>query len=216
MRAALLASLFALVALLVTSRSAFADEPKGFAVVAADGATDAAWPLAGAVYGSITLKPPTIDDARARVLAGEPGTTPELTELAELRAGVKGDDAASRQVLGALAQKLSLRGVVVVFAGDPPTARLYDAESHTFDAARYTAENGDWKAAVRSLERPYLLQPTPLVLTPAEPKKTESKPFYLSPWFWGAIGAALLIGGGVLIATNVQTSDTIHLQLRMP
>ncbi len=222
MRAALLAPLFALVALLVTSRSAFADEvkpePKGFAVVAADGAIDAAWPLAGAVYGSSTLKPPTIDDARARVLAGEAGTgtTPELTELAELRAGVKGDDAASRQVLGALAQKLSLRGVVVVFAGNPPTARLYDAESHTFDAARYTAENGDWKAAVRSLERPYAPQTAPLVLTPPVPKKTESKPFYLSPWFWGAIGAALLIGGGVLIATNVQTSDTIHLQLRMP
>ena len=31
-----------------------------------------------------------------------------------------------------------------------------------------------------------------------------------------AIGAALLIGGGVLIATNVQTGDTIHMQVKLP
>ncbi len=230
MHRALLASLCAIVALLLSSRSALAaevlSEAKGLAVVAVDGATDAAWPLAAAGYGNTALKPPTVDDARARVLAGEPATTPELTELAELRAGVKGDDAASRQVLAALAQKLSLQGVIVVFAGTPPTARVWDAETRTFDAARYTSDNGEWKNAVRSLERPYAPQPPPLVMTPPketepepakpEPKKTESKAFWQSPWFWGAIGAVLLIGGGVLIATQVQTSDTIHLQLRMP
>ena len=52
---------------------------------------------------------------------------------------------------------------------------------------------------------------------PAAPASgSDSKSFWQSPWFWVAIGAAALIGGGVLIATNVQTSDTIHLQLRMP
>jgi hypothetical protein len=228
MRAALFAPLLALVAFLLTCRLARADElkpeGKGVAVVAADGATDAAWPLAGAIYSSNVLRPPTVDDARARVLAGEPARSPELNDLAELRAGVKGDDAASRQVLAAIADKLSVQGIVVVFAGDPPTARLYDASTRAFDAARYSPDKDGWKSTVSSLERPYLPQPAPLVTNvPKEkeplappPKPTKSKAFYESPWFWGAIGAVLLIGGGVLIATQVQTSDTIHLQLHMP
>jgi hypothetical protein len=228
MRAALFAPLLALVAFLVTSRLAHAAEAKtegkGVAVLAVDGATDVAWPLARAIYSSNVLRPPTIDDARARVLAGEPASSPELNDLAELRAGVKGDDAASRQVLGAISEKLSVQAIIVVFAGDPPTARLYDASAHAFDAARYSPDKDGWKSTVSSLERPYLPQPAPLVtnvppenkpLAPA-PKQTKSKAFYESPWFWGAIGAVVLIGGGILIATQVQTSDTIHLQLRMP
>jgi hypothetical protein len=222
------ASLCAMVFALLTCRSARADEPapkpKGLVVVATDGATDAAWPLARAVYGVDMLRPRDIDDAKARVLAGEAASS-ELTELAELRAGVKGDDAASRQVLAALADKLHVVGVVVVFGGDPPSARLYDAESKAFDAAKYAPEKGEWAGAVKSLERWYLPTPAPLVTAvptepePAKPKdkpKEKSKSFYESPWFWVAIGAAVLIGGGVLIATNVQTSDTIHMQVKLP
>ena len=213
---------------LLTCRSARADEPrpkpKGIVVVATEGATDAAWPLARAVYGDDMLRPRDIDDAKARVLAGEAGSA-DLAELAELRAGVKGDDAASRQVLAALADKLRVVGIVVVSAGDPPSARLYDADTKAFDAARYAPEKGEWAGAVKSLERWYLPSPPPLVTAvpkepePAKPQdkpKEKSKSFYESPWFWAAIGAALLIGGGVLIATNVQTSDTIHMQVRLP
>ncbi len=229
MSRALFASLLALVALLATSRRAFADEPehvkpRGVAVVATDGATDAAWPLARAIYADEILRPRAIDDAHARVLAGEAGPA-DLAELAELRAGVKGDDAASRQVLTALADKLHVAGVVVVFAGTPPSARLFDADTKTFDAARYAPEKGEWSGAVKSLERWYLPSAPPLVTAvPKEPEPTppkdqpkeKSKAFYESPWFWVAIGTALLIGGGVLIATNIQTSDTIHMQVRLP
>ena len=218
---------------LLTCRSARADEPlpkpKGVVVVATEGATDAAWPLARAVYGDEMLRPREIDDAKARVLAGEAASA-DLSELAELRAGVKGDDAASRQVLAALADKLRVVGIVVVFAGGPqnamPSARLYDAETKAFDAARYAPEKGEWTGAVKSLERWYLPSPPPLVtvvpkeeapvVAPKDKPKEKSKSFYESPWFWAAIGAALLIGGGVLIATNVQTSDTIHMQVRLP
>lgn len=220
------------IVVLLTCRSARADEPrpkpKGVVVVATEGATDAAWPLARAVYADEMLRPREIDDAKARVLAGEAGAA-ELSELAELRAGVKGDDAASRQVLAALADKLRVVGIVVVFAGDPqntmPSARLYDADTKAFDAARYAPEKGEWSGAVKSLERWYLPTAPPLVTAvpkepePAKPKdkpKEKSKSFYESPWFWAAIGAALLIGGGVLIATNVQTSDTIHMQVKLP
>jgi hypothetical protein len=223
-----LASLCAMVFALLTCRSARADEPapkpKGLVVVATDGATDAAWPLARAVYSDEMLRPREIDDAKARVLAGEAGSA-DLAELAELRAGVKGDDAASRQVLAALANKLRVVAVVVVSPGDPPSARLFDAETKAFDAARYTSEKGEWASAVKSLERWYLPTPPPLVTAvPKEPEpakptdkpKEKSKSFYESPWFWAAIGAALLIGGGVLIATNIQTSDTIHMQVKLP
>ena len=214
-------------ALVVAPRLARADdEAKGMAVVAADGATDATWPLARAVYASALLRPEKVDDRRARVLAGEAPPTQfgELGELAELRAGVKGDDAASRQVLSAIADKVGVASVLVVFAGDPPTARLFDAKTKTFDAARYSPDaSSSWDATIHALERPFA--PTPLVsqttqapVAPVAPPKHEakSKAFYESPWFWVAIGAALLIGGGVLIATNVQTGDTIHLQLKLP
>jgi hypothetical protein len=233
-----LASMLALVALLATTRLAHADEPEhhGFAVVAVDGATDVAWPLAQRVYRSAVLRPAAIDDARARVLAGEaapPLAPPELTELAELRAGVKGDDAASREVLAALAQKLGVHAIVVVFGrqeAEGPSARVYVVDLRAFDAARYmpdpsTAPNVVWDGAIRSLERPYVPQEQkPLGVVERVPpptkrsngKASESKAFYESPWFWVAVGTAALVAGGVLIATNIQTNDTIHLQVRLP
>ena len=219
---------FALVAFFAAVPLARAAEPKGLAVVATDGATDAAWPFAGAIYGS-ALRPASIDDARARVLAGEApkaGASDDLASLAELRAGVKGDDAASRAVLATLAQRLSVVAIVVVSPGTPASARVYDAGRRAFDAARYVSDP-DWKGAVASIQRAYgppaplpavvKAAPAAVAPTPSEPrKKSESKAFWESPWFWVAVSAAALIGGGVLIPTNVQTSDTIHLQMRLP
>jgi hypothetical protein len=227
-----LAWVIALVAFFAAEPLARAAEAvKGVAVVATSGATDAAWPLAGAVYADAALRPAHIDDATARVLAGEaaPPSSADLGSLAELRAGVKGDDAASREVLAALARRLSVRAIVVVFAGEPPSARVYDAASRAFDAARYvpdasTAAGTTWTAALRSLARPYLPEPAKkapaaaVSAPPPAPTKpaSKSKAFYESPWFWVAVGAAVLVGGGALIATNVQTGDTIHLQMRLP
>ena len=214
-----------LVAFFAAVPLARAAEPKGIAVVGTDGATDAAWPLAAAVYADADTRPDGIDDATARVLAGEAapeGASEALRSLAELRAGVKGDDAASREVLAALAQRLSVRAIVVVFP--EPSARVYDAASRAFDAARYAPDHGAWTGALQSLERPYvprkelpkIVSPAAVHATPSAPAKEKSKAFYESPWFWAAIGAAALIGGGILIATNAQGGDTIHLQMRFP
>ena len=224
-----------------------ADEPaprKGLAVVATDGATDAAWPMASAIYGDPELHPVSVDDPRARVLCGEAPSSEakDLAELAELRAGVKGDDAASRQVLGAIGDKLGVRAIVVVFAGDPATARVFDLATKTFDAARYEPDAGShtkWTAALASIERPYVAAPPPkiepagsaaggtadsstrapqpaVLNQPVKKAESKSKAFYESPWFWVAIGAAALLTAGLLIATNVQSGDTIHLQMRLP
>ncbi|HEY1959848.1 MAG TPA: hypothetical protein VGH28_29775 [Polyangiaceae bacterium] len=227
--------ILALVAFFAAVPLARADEParKGLAVLATDGATDAAWPLASAIYGNPELHPVSIDDPRARVLAGERPSSEakDLAEFAELRAGVKGDDAASRQVLAAIGDKLGVRAIVVVFGGDPPTARVYDVATRAFEAARYEPDaagaHPTWTAALASIEKPYVAPPpakiepgpAPALATVPQPTKkneSKSKAFYESPWFWAAIGAAALITGGILIATTAQTGDTIHLQMRLP
>jgi hypothetical protein len=48
----------------------------------------------------------------------------------------------------------------------------------------------------------------------AEPKK--SRPFYVSPWFWGALGVAALAGGGAYLLSRDTGSSTIHLQVQGP
>ena len=47
-------------------------------------------------------------------------------------------------------------------------------------------------------------------------KDAPSKPFYASPWFWGAIGAAALGGTAFYFATRDNTPSQIHLQLQVP
>ncbi|HSQ68371.1 MAG TPA: hypothetical protein VLM85_34415 [Polyangiaceae bacterium] len=216
-----------------SASTAPATSPEGIAVVATSGMSDATWPLAQKVYANPSLRPAHIDDARARVLAGESAPSPELSELIELRDGVKGDDAASRQVLGAIAEKLSVRALVVVFSGgdgQPPVARVFHADNRAFDAARYSPDaKGGWDGTLELLGQQLGMPPAATApakaapaVTAATPKSgapaagSDSKSFWQSPWFWVAIGAAALIGGGVLVATSVQTTDTIHLQLRMP
>ena len=215
----------------------------GFAVLTAGPSADATWPVAQAVYRS-SLRPPALDEPRARVLAGEAagdGATSDARDLAELRAGIKGDDAASRQLLSAIADKLALEGVVVVFAeGDALEVRVWLRDTGAFDAARYRrdAQNG-WAPLVASLERstkgaplaplaPPTSAPAPTVTpafaiapAPTRPRAPDgdgrsSKPFYLSPWFWGAIGAAVFAGGAVYLATRESDNGQIRLQMRVP
>jgi hypothetical protein len=167
---------------LIQARTARADEAaparrQGLAVLALPGATDAAWPLAKQVYASPALHPSSIDEAHARVLAGEAlpdGAAAELRDLAETRAAVKGDDAPSRQLLASIARSLGARGVVVVeLAPDGvASARVFLADTSSFDAARYAPDppaptaptapgtppavrNGTWNATVESLARAY-------------------------------------------------------------
>ncbi len=200
------------------------------AVVATSGASDAAWPLALSVYTSPRLRSRDVDDSRARVLAGEPPVdrSEDLRDLADLRAAVRGDDAGSRQVLTVLAERLHLDAVIVVFVGPPVTARVFSASTHKFDGVRYepdswsTPASPSWDSALESMLRGLTVvsatgtaSTTDVAEKVVVPSK-KSKAFYESPWFWVAVGVATLAGGGVLIATTVQTSDAIHLQMHLP
>src|SRR5450755_3994730 len=87
---------------------------RGFAVVALDGAHDAAVPLGRAVYSRPSLRPDaSLDEGRAHVLLGEPAP-PALADLASTRAAIHGDDAPSRQLLANIAADFHLRGIIVV------------------------------------------------------------------------------------------------------
>src|SRR5262249_38066900 len=125
----------------------------GLAVLAQPPARDLAFELARHLYET-PLRPPKLDEAHARVLGGgavDASAPADLRDLASMRDAVHGDDAASRAVLDAVANDLGLRGIVLVEmtslatqdadAGAPAPvarARVFDAETHAFDAAEYT------------------------------------------------------------------------------
>jgi hypothetical protein len=55
-------------------------------------------------------------------------------------------------------------------------------------------------------------------IAPAEGEKTKGggKPFYTSPWFWGAIGAAAFAGAAFFFATRDSSDPNIALQVQVP
>ena len=80
-----------------------------------------------------------------------------------------------------------------------------------------------WSGTVASLDRAYGIggpEHGPALATsevpPPPPPATESHPFYTSPWFWGAVGAAAFGGVAVYFATRDNSTDTIHLELQVP
>ncbi len=244
---------------------------QGIAVLAiGDNASEEAFALARAIYGS-RLRPTSLDEVRARVLAGgapPPNASTELRELAEVRASVTGDDAAGRRLLAGISQQIGAEALLVVRvettaalppvvtipsrseadggtdAAEPLTpgnapvgstvvARLFLAEAGYFDAARYLPDAGPagprtpaaWKSTVISLEGrfPGTRSAGPVTATagarsgpPVRQEAGKSSPFYASGWFWGAIAGAALLGGVFYFASRDTTSDTIHLQMRVP
>jgi hypothetical protein len=242
----------------------------GVAVLARPGAEDAARALAKEVYARASLRPASLDEQRARVLVGgalPADASPAVKDLADERASVHGDDGASRALLRTIAAQLNVRLLVVVEAGrdvvSPPSARVFIAESGTFDAARYDADPAPaigtigvadagapdaeaptsdggmapsapvaappspsprWTGMVASLDRTYGIggpeTHAPALATsevpPLRPAPPESHPFYTSPWFWGAVGAAAFGGVAVYFATRDNSTDTIHLELQVP
>jgi len=231
---------------------------QGIAVIGLTNARDDAFTLARAIYKS-SLRPASLDEIRARVLAGDappPNASRDVKELAELRAGVHGDDVASRQLLASLATRTKVRAILVVsvetVAPDNPAsvgndagadpdasavaapvrrvhARLFLAETGDVDAAQYAPDESlsgvdAWQSTVVSLERRFPQAPTTagpreaVAIAPAtlKPEENGKKPFYKSPWLWGGIGAALLLGGFFYFATRDTGDDPIHLEMRVP
>jgi hypothetical protein len=207
----------------------------GLAVVAMPGATDAAWPLARAVYADASLRAPGMDESHARVLCGVPATgtdPPELHDLSDTVLALRGEDAPSRSLLDGIARRFSTRGLVVVHVeSGRPTARVFLADTGTFDAASYGTDSASvvaWSATTQSLAR--LFGPTarateavgagvPELAThdgPVTPERQSSHAFYESVWFWGAIGAAALVGGFAYLATRDSSPATIHLEVEVP
>ncbi len=191
---------------------------KGVVVVAVGAvgdAADAAWPVASAVYADGAVRGKIVD-RDARVLAG--GKLPDdasddLKELAELRAKVAGDDAASRAVLKEIARRTSTLAVVVVFPtqGDVPShARVYDAADDRMAATEHKAEKGSspWAPLVSALHAKYASEPAkaPPPKDAPKPKEEPSRSFWSSPWFWGAVGAAVA-GAAVAYAVTRDSGN---------
>jgi hypothetical protein len=205
------------------------------------GSTDAAWPLAQAVYSTAAIRPYSVDEVHARVLCGEaapPASPGDVRDLAETVAAIRGEDAASRAILADMAHRLNVRAVVVVHVdAGKPVARVFVAETQSFDAASYGPDAGAvpaaWSATTVSLSRAFggpaavsaaAPGPSPLSAPPLatheEPEVTNGPPrpkaFYESGWFWGALGAAAFAGGAVFFATRDNGASSIHLDMQVP
>jgi hypothetical protein len=207
-----------------TSGTPSASGQGGVIVIALPGATDAAWPLARAVYGDASVRPVSMDEPHARVLCGEtapPNAAPDVRDLAETVASLRGDDAPSRAMLGDIAFRFSARAVVVVRADSGrPSARVFLPDTRTFDAVTYGPDDApsvSWSAATRHLVRTFGTNHAPALATHEGPEApTRQREFYESGWFWGALGAAAFAGGTVFLATRDSGSSTIHLHLEVP
>ena len=127
---------------------------QGIAVLAIGPSRDEAFALARALYGS-RLRPQSLDEVRARVLAGgaPPATASrELRELAEVRAGITGEDAAGRRLLAGLAQQVGAEALLVVrvdrtLAPVAPAGPPSVADDAGAQAAPSTAADGGAPAA---------------------------------------------------------------------
>ncbi len=118
----------------------------------------------------------------------------------------------------------------VLYESDPPIAVTWGN----------TASPATWTGTVQALRRSFADAPpvaVAMAAAPAPPDRsvvatspaaaapgahgadagTPGKaPFYRSPWFWAAAGAALFAAGAVYFATRNDASDNIQLQLQVP
>lgn len=174
-------ALFGILSCAVDAQASDPPEEHGLAVIAEGNSTSPAWALARAVYSDPSLRPPTLDEAHARALAGEPvsGDAPrELRDLAETRAALHGDDAPSRSLLTSLVVALHVKGLVVVETPEiaRPTARIFVASTRAFDAVLYESDPSavvtwgageapaNWTGALTALHRGFA---DPAAISPA-------------------------------------------------
>lgn len=190
---------------------------------------DRAWPLAQAVYASRVLLPPGVTEARARTLVGRAAAAgaEDTRELAELRDGVHDEGAVSRRVLGAIAGTTQAAAVAVVRPSETPghvQVRLYLVDRAAFDVTLYDGDptDGAWRTdLVQALERRFdpAAKAAPPVVAKAAPlhdTRNEKRPFYKSPWFWGALGGAVLLGGTALLVTKVTENTDVRVRVEPP
>ena len=207
--------------------------PHGYAVLARAASLDAAWPLAQEVYASDRLRP-ALSEAEARIFAGAPapprsgGRELALADLADTREAITDDGPTARRLLASLAKEYGLEGVFVVYpgaAGERPLVKAFIAGgAPRFAPVELRAEAGErpWASARPSLERlvPAAAQgpaaARPAVARGGAPKTEGHGAFYQSPWFWGAAGAAVVLGGAFFLATRDSSSDSIHLEMQVP
>jgi hypothetical protein len=148
--------------------------------------------------------------------------------------GVTGEDAASSAALGDLAHRLNARALVVVhMEGGLPVARVFRADTATFDTTTYVPDDAgaaDWGGAAQAIAGTVGLTPAappaaaplqaPALATHEEPAPVTEPPkkraFYESGWFWGALGAAAFAGGAVYFATRDNGPTSIHLEMQVP
>jgi hypothetical protein len=126
-------------------------------------------------------------------------------------------------LLAELARRLTVRAIVTVRVSEGSAlARVFLPESSAFDAVTYTPDNAHaWSSAARSLALVYgpgSAHPSgaPVLATRPAPHNERPTPaFYQSVWFWGALGAAVLIGGAFYLASRDTSPNTIHLELQV-
>jgi hypothetical protein len=197
------------------------DLQKGVAVVAAGPvAVDAAWALAQRVYADPLLRPVQLDDATARVLAGEPaaaGASPKMRELAEARKAINPLEPSAARLAGTISAELGGASQLLVHMPAPgqARARLYAATTRTWlmpELWQQPDASGapSWEAAVAWLRGHALAsRAQPPARAPA------SRTVLASGWFWGALGAAAAVAVVAVAVARDEGSNAVHVQGRL-
>jgi hypothetical protein len=200
----------------------------GVVVASADDASvDAAWQLASMVYADPRLRPAKLDDATARVLAGDPpgaSATPRQVELHALRLSFAPGSPSSARLLAALCAETAASAIVVVhtdttsqvhavvFAAVP--AAFVD---HDLQPSSQANKKVSWASTLAWLQGHIASKPqhTPSRAPSRAPRQPEGT-FFASGWFWGAV---VMAAGAAVVAWSVSSRDqsptTIHLQGRV-
>ena len=164
------------------------------------------------------------------VASDAPASVRELGELREKV--VSPDDVASRALLAEIARRVGAVGLVLVAAPTVAVpalqARLYDAADDRLEAAYFPATGAAterWAPLTAALRaryvgaatRPRASDPHGASTVAGEPRQPTAtgalapvgaptadarSDFWSSPWFWGALGAAVAVGATAYILTH--------------
>ena len=209
---------------------------RGVVVLAmSEEAIPAARALAREVYGDEALRP-RIDDATARVLAGEAvpaGGSAKLVEIADVRKAAQGaaTDALTRRLFASLGADLGAILVVPVAVRDgKPTARIVSVAKGAFEPIELSGSieaqpdgtsRVKWAGVAAILTSLVPKAPAPVNAPagtaapgPLAPKKEEpSGSFWTSPWTW--VGAGVVVAAGVVVfAVSQSQGDSGGLRMQ--